>query len=226
MRKGLVWTIAIITGVAIGVPYYFWQQATATPDWYRDRASVRLDDATAIQNAQQRVAEKIATAQPQPDGTHEVDLTEQDVNAIAVTEIDNLAKHTQLTDAIQSVNSTIQHGRIESGAVINLAKVPTASLSPIERKIVAQVRQTFPGLVDREIYVGIEGQPTVQNGQLQFDDSLRIKIGNVSLTTADVAQRLGVSEETLWRSLNRELRALQIKEVQVSGDQLRLRGSL
>lgn len=221
-----MWTIAALLGVAIGVPYYFWQQATATPDWYGDRASIQLDDAAAVQNAQQRVAAKIATAQPQPDGTHEVYLTQQDVTAIAVTEIDHLAKHTQLTDAIQSVNSTIQNGRIESGAVINLAKVGTANLSQTERDIISQVRQTFPGLVNREIYVGVEGQPTIQNGQLQFDDSLRIKIGNVSLTAADVAQKLGVSEATLWRSLNRELGALQVKEAQVSGDQLRLRGTL
>ncbi|MBF2026820.1 MAG: hypothetical protein IGS48_08645 [Oscillatoriales cyanobacterium C42_A2020_001] len=65
-----------------------------------------------------------------------------------------------------------------------------------------------------------------QNGRLQFDQSLRIKIGNLSLTAADVAQRLGISEATLWQVLNQELGALQIAEVQVSNDQLRLRGTL
>jgi hypothetical protein len=224
--KRIVWTIAIITGAAIGIPFYFWQQATATPDWYEERASIRLDDPVAVRQARDIVAAKIASAQPQPDGTHEVYLTAEDVNAIAVTEINNLANRTQLTDAVESVNSTIQNGRIESGAVLNLANVPIADLQSAERELVSLVRETFPGLVNREIYVGVEGQPTIQNGQLQFDQSLRIKIGNLSLTAADVAQRLGVSEETLWRSLNRELGALQVKEVQVSDDQLRLRGTL
>jgi len=224
--KRIVWTIAVILGAAIGIPFYFWQQATATPDWYKDRASMSLNDPVSVQQARQIVAAKIATAQPQPDGTHEVYLTEADVNAIAVTEINNLAKRTQLTDAVESVNSTLQNGRIESGAVINLANVPLKDLRPAEREIVSLVRETFPGLVNREVYVGVEGQPTIQNGQLQFDQSLRIKIGNLSLTAADVAQRLGISEATLWQGLNQELGVLQIEEVQVSDDQLRLRGTL
>jgi hypothetical protein len=213
--KKMLWSIAIIIGAPSGILFYVWQQATATPDWYRDRASIRLNDDTAVQLARQRVADKIATVQPQPDRTYEIALNQQDVNAIAITEINHLAKRTQLTGAIESVNSTIQEGRIKSGAVINLANLPTQGLSSTEQDVVTWVRQTFPGMVDREIYVGVEGQPTIQDGQLQFDDSLRIKIGNLSLTVA-----------TLWQELNRELGALQIKDVQVQDDQLRLRGMM
>lgn len=224
--KKILWAIAIGMGVAIGVPYYFWQQATATPDWYRDHASISLNDPMAVQVARQRVAAKLAEAQPLPDGTHEVSLTSQDVNAIAVTTLNELARKTQLTDAIASVNSSIQDGRIQSGAVVNLANVPPESLNSTEREIVSLIRSKLPGLVDREIYVGIEGQPTVQNGQFQFDDTLRIKIGNLSLSAADVAKQLGISEATLWQTLNRELGTLQIQDVQIVDNQIRLRGTL
>jgi len=224
--KRILWAIAISLGVAIGIPYYFWQQATATPDWYRDHASISLRDPVVVEAARQQVAAKMAEAQPQPDGTQEVSLTSQDVNAIAVTTLNELARKTQLTDAIASVNSSIQDGRIQSGAVINLANVPPESLNPTEREIVTLIRSKLPGLVDREIYVGVEGQPTIQNGQLQFDDTLRIKIGNLSLSAADVANQLGISEATLWQTLNRELSTLQIQDVQIVNDQLRLRGTL
>lgn len=224
--KKILWAIAIGLGVAIGVPYYFWQQATATPDWYRDRASISFRDPVAVETARQRVAAKLSTVQPQPDGTHEVSLSSQDVNAIAVTTLNELARKTQLTDAIASVNSEIQDGRIQSGAVINLANVPPESLNLTEREIVSLIRSKVPGLVDRELYVGIEGRPTIQNGQLQFDNTLRIQIGNLSLSAADVAQQLGISEATLWQTLNRELSTLHLQEVQIVDDQLRLRGTL
>lgn len=224
--KRLFWAIAILIGLASGILFYLWQQATATPSWYRNPAGIRLNDPAAVQQAKDLVTAKMAKAKPQANGTHELYLTDKDVNAIAITGIGTLAKHTPLTAAIESVNSTIQDGRIESGAVINLADVSLSSLNPTERNLVSQLKAQFPGLVNREIYVGIEGRPIVQNGQLQFDDSLRIKIGNLSLTAADAAQRLGLSEATLQKVLHQELGTLQIEDVQVIDDQVRLRGTM
>lgn len=220
--------MAFALGAVVGVPYYFWTQATAMPSWYQESAiaSHRLHDPVVLQRAKQTVAAKVTSAQVQPDGTHEVYLNEQDVTAIALTELNYLAVQTQLTNALQSVGSNIRDGRIEAGAIINLSNLSSDRLNTTEKEIVTLVRQTFPALVEREVYVGIEGKPTMVDGQLQFDDSLRIKVGNLSLSAADVSQKLGISEATLWQTVNRELGVLQVKEVEVSGDQLRLRGTL
>ncbi|HEY9618208.1 MAG TPA: hypothetical protein V6C64_15280 [Microcoleaceae cyanobacterium] len=226
--KSIAWVIVLTVAGAIGVPYYIWHQATALPSWYQQSAiaasGMTLNNPDTIAQAKQTVAAKIATARSYSDGTQEIYLTEQDVNAIAAVEIDRLANYTHLTDAVRSINTTIRDGQISSGAVINLANVSTTSLDSTEQNLVATLIKTFPALAQREIYVGIEGKPTVVDGRLQFDDSLRIKVGNLSLSVADVAKELGVSQATLWQELNQELDALQLREAEISGSQLRLRG--
>lgn len=226
--KRIGWILALTAVGTIGVPYYFWQQVTALPDWYQQRAiaaqGIELNNPRAIEQARQIVADKMAAAQSYSDGTQEIYLTEQDLNALAAVEVDRLANDTRLTEAIRSVNTTIHNGQIKSGAVINLANIPMEALDSTEQNLVATLIKTFPALAQREVYVGIEGTPAVIDGRLQFDHSLRVQVGNLSLSVTDIAQQLGISETTLWQELNRELEALQLREAEISGNQVRLRG--
>lgn len=228
--KKFWWAIAFTLGGVGGTLYYLLTQVAALPAWYGDGSitanAISLSNPVAVQQARELAAAKIASAQSHPDGTHEVTLDERSLNALAAAKISNLTQHTRLTEAVRSVNSTIRNGQIESGAVINLSKVPLDRLDPTEREVLALIRDTVPALADREIYVGIEGRPAVINGKLQFDDSLRIKIGNFRFTATDVAERLGVSPTKLWQELDRELGALHVKDVQVSGNSIRLRGTI
>jgi hypothetical protein len=230
MMKKVAWTIAFILGTVGGTLFYLVSQITAIPSWYGGSAiaanAIKMNDAAALRQARTVAAAKIANARSHADGTQEITLDERSLTALAATEVSNLAHHTRLTEAVRSVNSTIRNGQIESGAVIDLSNVPVDRLDATEREVLALVRQTFPALADREIYVGIEGKPTVINGKLQFDDNLRIKIGNLSLTAVDVAEKLGVSPAELWQELDRELGNLQVKDVQVSGNLIRLRGAI
>jgi hypothetical protein len=228
MMKKFGWTIAFIVGSVGGTLYYLVSQVTAIPAWYGESAiaanAISMSNPAALQQAKTVAAAKIANARSHPDGTQEIILDERSLNALAATEVSNLAEHTRLTEAVRSVNSTIRNGQIESGAVIDLSNIPVDRLDATEREALTLVRQTFPTLADREIYVGIEGKPRVTNGKLQFDDNLRIKIGNLSLTAVDLAEKLGVSPAELWQGLDRELGNLQVKDVQVSGNSIRLRG--
>ncbi|MGI0486455.1 hypothetical protein ACN4EK_13530 [Pantanalinema rosaneae CENA516] len=226
--KRIGWMLALAVIGTIGIPYYFWRQATALPDWYQqdmiNPLVIDLHDPDAIAQARRTVADKMAAVQSYADGTQEIYLTEQDVNALAAVEVDRLANYTRLTEAIRSVNTTIRNGQIKSGAVINLANIPTEALDSNEQNLVATLLKTFPVLAQRQVYVGIEGTPAVVDGQLQFDHSLRIQVGNLSLSVADIAQQLGISEATLWQEINRELETLQLREAEISGNQVRLRG--
>lgn len=228
MRR-IWWMLALIVGSVIGASYYFWHQATALPSWYRSANAsqvIPLQDPDALQQARQAIANKLRTAKSHSDGTHEIYLNDQDLNALAVTELDNLASYSRLRDAVQAIHSRIEDGQLETGAIVNMASIPDEALGYREQEFMLWLREHFPLMFEREVYVGVEGKPTVVNGQLQFDDSLRIRVGNLRLTFTDVAERLGLSEAMLWEKLTQELGTLQIKDIEVAGDQLRLRGTL
>jgi hypothetical protein len=228
--KKLAWFVAFMVSAVAGTAYYLISQVTAMPAWYGQAGiaanAIQLDDPAAMEEARRITSAQLAQARAYPDGTQEIILDERSLTAMAATEVDNLARTTGLTRAVRSVNSRIHNGQIESGAVINLEQVPTEQLSPTERELLTTLRQTLPALANREVYVGIEGKPTVVNGQLQFDDSLRIKIGNFSLTAAAAAQKLGLSPAELGQVINQELQNLQLKEVEISDNQIRLRSGI
>ncbi len=224
----------ILACIAVGLisgPLYFWYQATRLPDWYRDRTlatnTLDLSDRTAIQQARQTVDQKLSSIQPAADGSAEVELTDSELNALFASEVARVAETQNLEPAVKRISTNIVDGRIESGAVINLKNLPADALSQTRQEAIVKLVKAFPGLSEREVYVGIEGTPAVEGGQLRLDGT-RLRIGNLSLSVAEVAHRLGISESTLQENLIRliPLDQVGVQNVQLGENAVKIQGRM
>jgi hypothetical protein len=156
-----------------------------------------------------------------------VELNGAELNALFASQVARVADSQNLTPAVKRISTQIADGKIESGAVINLANLPTHTLSQTEQDALMQLVKAFPGLSDRDVYVGVEGTPAIANGQLKLDGT-RLRIGNVKLSVADVARQLGVSEASLQERIDQQipLERVGIQDVQLQNDAVKIRGTV
>lgn len=130
-----------------------------------------------------------------------------------------------ILDAAQNINTAIKKGRIESGAVINLANLPLEALPAEGKQAVEQLTQTFPFLANRDVYVGIEGKPKIVDGALSLDDT-HIKLGQLKLPVGSVAKQLGLSQNDIEQQINNLLsqQGLTPNDVKIVDGQLVIEG--
>ncbi len=233
-----LFVVAIASGAFF---YYYWRQVTKLPEWYVDQApthqqTINLQDQAAIQTTKQELVNKIETdiqqqlASQSRDGLSkgqvEVKLNQQELNDLLVTSIAEKPGSSKLLAAAKGINTTIEDGKIESGVVVNTSEIPVETLGTSERTVLQKVLTTFPSLENRDVYIGIEGQPKLENGQLQFDDNTKIKVGNLSLTLAELSQRLGVPQEKIERQLALKLEGFDIRDLELVDNQVVVKGAV
>lgn len=241
-RVGTAVTVVGI-GIAVGAftaVSYYWQQATHLPEWYVNQSNSSRKVIRLVRNRKIRSAEEILNAKlaagesdvinaslPGEASEVEVQLNETELNQLVIGAIAEDPNSRQLITSARGFNTTIQNGAIASGAVINLSEIPTHRLGDNEKAILRRAISTFPSLAEREIYIGIEGQPQVEDGLIKFDDSTMIRLGDISLSVAELSKRLGVSQEEIERRLNLELRSRQIdiSTIELVEDSAVIRGS-
>lgn len=225
MKKVGLIVVAVLIAIAIP-PLYYWHQLTDVPQTQAAANAIRLNDPVAIQQARQTVDQKLARIQTGPDGTATVELTGADVNALIASELVRTPQAQPIAAAVKQVNTTIDRGKLASGAVVNLSNLPTERLSPTEQAAVKQLVDRFPALAKRDVYIGVEGNPTVVDGRLQLGEP-QLRIGNLRFSLAEVAQQLGLSETQFRQAIDRQLPLSQlgVQEVQISGNTVQIRGA-
>ena len=227
IKKRRIFLACILVGVVAG-PLLAWHQATRLPEWYETPMIagnvLDLRDRTTLQQAEQTVETKLGQVQPTPDGTTEVELNEGDINALLASQVARVADAQNLTSGVKRIKTSVANGKIESGAVINLSDLPAEVLNQQEQGMVLRLIQAFPALAERDVYVGIEGTPTVANGQVNLTGT-QVRIGNLRFALTDVANRLGVSEATLSQELSQRIAPGQvgIRDVELVDDRVRIR---
>jgi predicted DNA-binding protein (UPF0251 family) len=235
--KKLFYALSIFMGIGIALGYYYWRQATQIPDWYTSQpqntaTAVDLKNSSELIAAKAKVIEKIdsrldESSRSSPSQPVEVQLDPQDVNELITAKLAEKVNNGKVIPHVSSIRTTIQDGRIESGTVVNLSELPKRQLDESQNAAIEKLVKTFPPLKDRDVYVGISGKPLVENGQLEWDDNTKIKLGNLSLSINELAQRLGVSPETLKQELNlpSQLGRLKVSDLELKGDRVLLKGS-
>jgi hypothetical protein len=237
MKRFLGLGVLMVLGSVGGVLFYFWQQATQLPQWYVNAAPPSVTGETQLQGGSQsqmqqqrqtletkiadRVDRAIESGQPA-----DLQLDSKEVNSLLTSELTRTAT-AKLGRAVKGVNTTIKDGKVESGAVVNLAEVPLDRLSAAERSTVTKMITAFPNLNQRTIYIGVEGQPIVRDGQVKLDSNTRLRLGDLSFTPAEIAQRLGVSEEKVRQQLELQLQLgkLKVSDIELVGDRAVIRGT-
>jgi hypothetical protein len=156
-----------------------------------------------------------------------VKLNKSELNDLVASDFVRKNDGSKLAQAVRAVNTEVQNGKIESGAVVSLANIPVNQLQDGEKDTLSRIFDAFPALREQDVYIAIEGEPTVENGQLKFGENSRIRLGNLSFTASEIAQRLGVPEEEVRKRINLELqlRGLDVNDVKLIKDGIVLQGS-
>ena len=221
-------------------------KTTKLPDWYTQRTGLErrtqfkhtmassaltqaeIDDAEEIQIMAARLEQKVATAvagnQASPQRTETVALNAREFNQFVVSSVPKTPKLATFWASVKAINTNIQDGQINSGIVINTAELPLAQLPPTQQSTVEDLLRTFPFLQDREIYVGIKGQPRFEQGRLILGEQTQITLGELTLPLSTLASRLGRSEATWAHTLNLQVGQLSIHEIEFVDQFAILRG--
>ncbi len=234
MRRIL--TVLVLIGVGgSSLLYYYWTQANKIPDWYtqqpiqKDAENHDTDVKNEIYQTRKKVEAKITALTPQVANSKDVELQldASELNSLIAPKIAEKASN-KLGKAVKAVKTNIKDGRLESGAIVNISEIPTAQLKAGDMAALTKVIKAFPALENREIYIGIEGKPTVGDGQLKLDENSRIKLGDLSFTTSEISQRLGIPESRVKRltDLKLKLGGLKVDDIKLTGDNALIKGSV
>lgn len=236
MRKiGIISLILLTTGFITG--FYYWRQATTLPTWYAKQATTANITNTRnrlnIQQTTEKIEAKIAASTQQLASNKDVELqlNENELNNLLASEIvkkSNKSNKSQLTQAVKAVKTEIEDGKLKSGAIVNISEISTAQLGKSEVAELTKVIKAFPTLENREVYIGIEGRPTLKNGQLRFDENSTIKVGNLSFTQAELSEKLGIPESKIkqFTKIQLQIDKLKVNDIELNDEKALLRGSV
>ncbi len=189
-----------IAGTAAAIAFY-WNRATALPTWYASAEDPSLLGAGAENLLQAKLASGDGVRYGENNQV-EITLSEAELNQVIVAELARSPETSRFLQAAQGINTTIDGDRINGGVVFNMRDLPTQDLPPDGQRVVQQAVNNLPMLRERDIYVGVEGSPRLENGRLVFDEDTRIRLGNMRLTVPEVARLLGISPAQLQEQID------------------------
>jgi hypothetical protein len=115
-------------------------------------------------------------------------------------------------DAIRASRATYEDGRLDAGVVINVSRIDRSKLKKDDREFYERALEAFPRLKGRDVYIGIEDQPTARGGYLQLGPDTRVRVGKLDYSLRKVARKLGLSEAKVRRQIDQELVRLEVTD--------------
>ncbi|NJN56365.1 MAG: hypothetical protein HC879_02165 [Leptolyngbyaceae cyanobacterium SL_5_9] len=228
-KVGLI-VFAILLGVSLGTLAAIslsWKRATQLPEWYTSQKQAASLDATENAIARDRIIRELTTTSG---GTTRIngELSATEVNQLVVGAIATNPSYGPVLEGTRDVNTTIQNGQVQSGVVVNLSEIPTEQLNPAEQALLERISRTFPALTDREIYVGLEGSPSFEQGRLLLSEDTVVRIGDLRLTLNQLQNLFGISREQIEQQINQKLQqeGLDLSSVEFQGDRAVIQGEV
>ncbi|UJB70540.1 hypothetical protein HRE53_05465 [Acaryochloris sp. 'Moss Beach'] len=214
---------------------YTWQQVTHLPDWYTRESTpetapstllpTQIDDPAEIESLafglHQKVDRVLSTTASQ---TPEVQLTAQEFNQFVVTSLPAQARSPKVITSVKAMNTKIEAGQLQTGIVVDTSTLPLDQLPSEYQATVKGLLQSFPVLQDKEIYVGVEGKPQVQQGKVVLGEDARLVVGNVRFSYGDIRDRINLPTNLLDSPVNLQLGQLQIKDLNFQDQTVILKG--
>lgn len=215
---------------AVGA-YFFWRQVTAVPEWYvKSNVPLNLESSSPIKPVEKppKLAD-VSTAESPPEevkvitrespflDTEEgntqqetVTLSTAKLNEVINAKLADSPRTQPFLEAIQGVQSNLEQEKLEIGTVIQPSLISREALGSSEQVLLERAMGSFPGLSKQRVYVGIEGDVQVNaEGAIDFDETTKVRIGNLQFSLKEVAQRLGIPPEILQEELQIQLENLE-----------------
>lgn len=212
--------VAAVVGAGIG---YAGMKTAALPDWYQaDRNESLVSETAATANSPQ--SRPVSASQAAAPG--DVVISSGELNQMVSDAIASQPYTAPILEVAKGINTSLDNDRIESGVVMNLSELPLEALPAEGQQAISQLTETFPFLRDRDVYLGIEGAPKVVEGALSLDDT-HIKVGQLKLPIAAIADQIGISQAQIEQQLGAVLsqQGLSPEDVQIVDGQLIIRGA-
>jgi len=235
----------VLVGVLGGAiaAYSYWQKLTTVPAWSRSESGaiapssgsanpddppsadqpVTLDPATirtAATPLYQRLGQLTVDPQAPP-----LALTAADLETLVLDRILAEEAGAQLLQSVEGFGATLEGNTLKTGLVINTSNLPQQLLGSQETAALDRLVATVPGLQGRSLYVGLVGQPQVQGGAWQWNDTLQVQVGEMTWSLADFAQQTGLDPGKLEQQLNKGLEQLPIENLRIQEDRLVIEGA-
>lgn len=211
MKKTRWLLLGVVAGAAVGVGVaiaHSMHQATRLPAWYsRPSSPPTASDLAPSISAGDASGASLSGAE-----------VEQWVRgAIAQRRVQDA-----LERPVANFSATVEAGELKTGTLINLSELPTERLGRTEQRLLERAIALAPGLANREVFVGLESQPTLENGRIVLGDNATVQIGELRLPLRVVAQRLGVSVTDLEQQITELVRSQGIDpaDLRIEGDRL------
>jgi len=198
---------------AVGAIAHSMHQATRLPAWYSRQSSPL---------AAPDLAPDLARS-PMPLGDSSgVSLSGVDVEQWVRGAIAQRRVPAALERPVANFSATVEAGELKTGTLINLSDLPTERLGRTEQRLLERAIALAPGLANREVFVGLESQPTLENGRIVLGENATVQIGELRLPLRVVAQRLGVSVADLEQQITEVVRSQGIdpEDLRIEGDRL------
>ena len=222
--------VLVSGGAAAGaIAAYYWQRATAVPTWYASSAA-DSDLAIGVSSSRELWQNKLATGDADPNTAGrqvEIQLTESEINQLLQEELSQLSTTAPLMEMTQGLKASLAGDRLQAGLVVNPSQLPMQDFPPEAQQTLQQALNSLPLLENQAFYLGITGNPTVENGQLVLGDDTRFQIGNVQLSLAEVARIAGVSPTQLSDRINGAIAqsGVTLDDLSIMDGQIILRGT-
>ncbi len=191
--------------------------------------SIESSQAPTVESSQApSVGQEPASAPASAGAQVSVEVSEAEVNQLVKQAIAANADRSPILANADDFSLTIADGRIEGGARVRLADIPSDYLGEQERALLDGASRFLPGLNTQDIYIGVSGRPETLNGQVLLGDDLTLKVGRLNLPFSEVSSRLGVPIEAIEQRINDELQAkgIRIADLQIVGDRVFLQGEV
>jgi hypothetical protein len=211
MKKILALITLCSIGLTIGIGYFYWQRATALPEWITE-TSEPVSGNTSTPSSTPSVSgdtprsantiqEQIEKAKP---GPVQEQLTGAEIDNLIVAGLNKSSGTKTLPTAIKRIKTQIQQDRIRTGAIVDLAELENMPANP-RTEMMNRLVKIMPQLRGKPVYIGVVGQLSVKDGQTQLSSDSKLQIGKVELPLNDVAKQMGVSRSALEQNITNYL---------------------
>jgi|GEM_PF-1661178 len=221
MRKLLILTFFLLIGGSIAALYYYTQQATEVPKWYQlKRLFKKKLKQSHIITSKNSLKQKILNLEKKQE--IKLQLSSAEINdfikLILLKELGNEYPK-GLPEGIQA---QIENNKLEVGGIVNISDLSQENMSPYYKGILEKLVTSLPQFANRDIYLGIQGHPVLNDEELELSKDSLIKIGNLSFTQEDLAKITGLSQKKIQEKLALKLKFVKVKNISIEQDKLNL----
>jgi hypothetical protein len=211
-RLILLLSIAIVGGFLAG--FHSWRQIAAVPTWYRTQKPYQYSEINQMEGTvKQQLYQPLSTG-----NNLTIQLSNEDVNQILLDRVTKNSQNSNLLKFAKSIRANLQNNSLEIGGIFNPSEISAESLDELPKNMLEKTLKTFPQLKNLSFYIGLVGQPKIENGQIKFDTNSKLKIGKLSFAIATVAKKFGISTQELQQYLDLEVAKLNIQDIKIDDD--------